>query len=232
MNKIKEFIKTEISGWSKFETFFIFSAILIVLATSIYSKDTLVATVSAICGISYTIIAGKGKISCFFIGIIGTLCYSYLSFANAFYGSLILNLGYYFPMEVVGIFTWRNHLKEETKVIEKTVLSNKMRIIYAVLLIIASFITSIILKYFGDTSPVLDAIITVFSVMGMYLTVRRSLEQWVVWMIVDGAAIIMWLKIYLQTGKVLTTAVMWSLYMMVAIYFHFQWKKEIEQYKS
>ena len=96
-------------------------------------KDKPVALVSAICGVCATILAGKGKISCYIFGMLANICYSYISFKNQFWGNLALNMLYYFPMQFVGISKWKNHLKEETQEIYKTRLNLKERIIYLIL---------------------------------------------------------------------------------------------------
>lgn len=101
---IMEFTKKELSGWGKIERIIFPLEILLIILISIYMKDNKVALVSAVCGISYTILAGKGKISCYLFGLAGTFCYSFISFKNALYGNLALYALYYFPMQVAGIF--------------------------------------------------------------------------------------------------------------------------------
>ena len=112
--KLTNFLKNELSGWNKFERF-VFPLILILIAgISIYMKDNKIALISAICGFSYTFLAGKGKISCYFIGMLGTFCYCYISFKNNFYGNLVLYGLYFLPMQILGIFKWSKNLKKNT----------------------------------------------------------------------------------------------------------------------
>ena len=111
MNLI-EFIKKELQGWGKFEKIIFPSEIIFIAFISVYMKDNKIALISAICGICATILAGKGKISCYFFGIISNICYGYISFKNAFWGNLGLNLLYYLPMQFVGIANWKNNLKK------------------------------------------------------------------------------------------------------------------------
>ena len=103
---------------------------------SLWMKDSKIATIYAIFGFLATYISGKGKISCYFFGIIALLLYSYLAWKNSLYGSLILYIGYYLPMEFIGLFLWKNHLKKDTQEIEKTFLSDRERIIYGILTVI------------------------------------------------------------------------------------------------
>ena len=64
-----EFTKKELSGWGKYERIIFPLEILLIILISIYMNDNKVALVSAVCGICYTILAGKGKISCYFFGL-------------------------------------------------------------------------------------------------------------------------------------------------------------------
>lgn len=132
-------------------------------------------------------------------------------------------------MQILGIFKWKKHLKKDTKEIVKTRLSNKNRITLLFIGILGSIITSIILHYCHDKSPIADGITTFLSVLGMYLTVRRAIEQWVVWMIVNGISALMWINLVLHGTKTYSTVIMWVVYFVLAIYFYFEWKKVLNK---
>lgn len=226
---IIKFLKKELAGWHKYEIAAIFIVFIIVLINGIVLHDNKAAIVSAICGVLYTTLAGKGKISCYFFGLLGTSFYSYLSLKNALWGNLILYACYYFPMQVTGIFKWKGHLKSDTGEIYKAKLSKKEFVVLFSCSVIACIFAIVILYYFNDKSPVLDGITTVLSVVGMYLTVKRCIEQWVVWIIVNGLSSIMWLYLIIQGTKAYSTLLMWIVYFILGIYFFFVWKKELGQ---
>lgn len=226
--KITEFIKKEFSGWKKYEAIGLFAIIIFVLANAIILKDNPVAVISAVCGILYTIIAGKGKISCYFFGLAGSGCYSWLSFQNSLWGNLCLYLFYYIPMEIIGIFKWKKHLKKDTQEIVKIKLSQGERIKLTACCLVLSAVVCGILLLLHDTNPLFDGITTVLSVAGMYLTVKRAIEQWIVWMIVNGLSFIMWLELVLHGAKTFSTLIMWGVYFILAIYFYIVWRKEVK----
>ena len=227
--ELTEFVKKELNGWKKIEIIGLFTVLTLILINAIIVKDNPIAVISAFCGILYTIIAGKGKISCYFFGLSGSWCYVWLSFINALWGNMLLYLCYYIPMQILGIFKWKKHLKKDTKEIVKTRLSNKNRITLLFIGVLGSIITSIILHYFHDKSPIADGITTFLSVLGMYLTVRRAIEQWVVWMIVNGISALMWINLVLHGTKTYSTIIMWVVYFVLAIYFYFEWKKVLNK---
>jgi len=229
MEKVLQNIAGELSGWGKYERIIFPSVLILILILSITLKDHPVATISAIFGISYTILAGKGRVICYFFGLAGTLCYSYISYKNGLFGNLALYMCYYFPMQIYGIFKWKKHLKKDTREIIKTKMSNKKRILYLTAAIILTVILCIVLAKMHDKNPIPDAITSVFSILGMLFTVKRYLEQWHVWIIVNGISTIMWFQAYMNGSNCFATVLMWLVYFILAFYFLFAWKKETNE---
>ena len=194
-------------------------------------KDNPAAILSAFFGITYTFLAGKGNPICYLFGISGSGFYMYLAFHNALWGNLALYAGYYLPMQIFGFFRWNKNLKDGKNEIIKISLSCKDRLILALITLILTIFAIIILYFLNDKSPIIDGITTIFSIAGMYLTVRRAIEQWIVWVIVNGLSAIMWLLIALNGEKVYSTVIMWSVYFIFAIYFYICWRQEIHHCK-
>lgn len=224
---IKEFIKGEFKGWGRYERIIFPISILFIILLSFYINDSKVALISAICGISYTILAGKGKISCYFLGLCGTLCYSYLAYQNGFWGNLFLYMCYYFPMQILGIFRWKKHISVKDNSIIKISLNRKAQYVFFISAIILSVLISIILKKTGDSSPFMDGFTTVFSIFGLVLTVKRCIEQWYFWTIVNGFSFAMWIEAYLNGSNCFATILMWGIYFILGIYFFYCWEKEL-----
>lgn len=226
---LQGFLKREISGWKKGEVLTLVLIWSFIIINAFLTKDSLVAVISAICGITYTYIAGKGKVSCYLFGVTGSGFYCYLSFINALWGNLLLYALYYIPMQILGFWRWSKHINSKTSEIVKIKLSNFERLKTFMITILVSVIAIAVLKYFNDTHPVIDGITTIFSIAGMYLTVRRAIEQWIVWMIVNALSSIMWISIVMNGEKAYSTVIMWVTYFVLAIYFYAKWCKEIKE---
>ncbi len=222
-----ELIKSEFKNWGKYEKVLFPSVLVLTVIISMLIGDNKIALVSALCGMSYTILAGKGKISCYFIGIIGTFCYSYLAFKNGFYGNLALYMLYYLPMEIIGIFKWRKHLKKDVREIEKTFLSVKERVVFASVAIVLIVCLSFLLYLFNGSTPFLDGTVTILSIIGQLLTVKRCVEQWYVWFVVNLLSLIMWIFAYVNGSNCFATIIMWAVYLILSVYFLQAWKREI-----
>lgn len=224
---IRDFIKSELSGWGKYERIIFPTIVLAIITISFIMKDSKVALISAICGISYTILAGKGKISCYLFGLMGTLCYAYISYQNSLFGNLALYLLYYLPMQIIGIFKWKKHLNKDTGMVIKTKLTPKERLQYFILSAIVTIIFAYFLKLFNDANPIIDAITTIFSITGLILTIKRAIEQWYLWAVVNVLSAIMWIEAYIAGSNCFATILMWSVYAILAIYFLHTWKTEL-----
>jgi nicotinamide mononucleotide transporter pnuC len=224
---VLKFIRRELKGWGKVERVVFPLGILAIIILSFIMNDSKVALISAVCGVSYSIFAGKGKISCYFFGLCGTLCYSYISLKNHLFGNLCLYMLFYLPMQVTGIFKWKQHLKKDSQEIEKTELSKRDGVVYLVLSVLLTFVAYVILYKIHDQSPIIDSITTVFSVIGMILTVKRCIEQWYVWFVVNGLSVVMWIKAYALGSNCFATILMWAIYFVLSIYFLYTWKKEL-----
>ncbi len=224
---IAEFVKSELSGWGKVERIVFPLEILLIIFISLYIGDSKIALISAVCGISYTILAGKGKISCFLFGLAGTMCYVYIAFQNHIYGNVLLYALYYFPMQVLGIFRWKKHLKKESGEIVKTTLSVRDRWVYGGCAVIFSVLMFFVLKLTGDAAPLMDSVTTVFSIGGLLLTVKRCIEQWYFWLVVNALSTVMWIEAYLNGSNCLATVFMWGTYLILTFYFLYIWHRDI-----
>ncbi len=184
--------------------------------------DSIIAVISAFCGITYTIIAGKGKISCYLFGLTGSGFYAFLAFSNGIYGNFLLYLLYYIPMQILGVINWSKHLDKKTNEIYKTGVKNKLLLTF--ISAILCIISVILLIFCKDSHPYFDGIVTALSLVGMYLTVKRCIEQWIIWGIVNLLTTLMWIKIILSGYRAYSTVVMWAVYLFLAVYFYKEWK--------
>ena len=214
-----------------FENIFFIFAIIIVFICSVIKGDNILALLSAIFGLCYTFLLGKGKAIGYIFGMIATFAGSYLAFSLGLYGFFALHLFYYFPMEVIGFFNWKKNTNSVTKEVIKTALSNKERVLFLVITTLISVITVIFFIKIGDSSPVLDGIITIFSLLGMFFSVRRCFEEWFVWAFVNLLSVIMWFNLYTLGEGVFAIFLKRIIYLILGIYFFYKWHREVKKAK-
>ena len=131
-------------------------------------------------------------------------------------------------MQIYGFFQWNKNLKQGKKDIVKISLPQLELKFIVTISILSKILAAIILYKLNDTHPILDSISTIVSISGMYLTVRRAIEQWIFWMVVNFVSFMMWTNVALSGEKVYSTVIMWGVYLVLAVYFYIVWKKEID----
>ena len=179
--------------------------------------------VAAVTGMMYTMLAGRGWIACYAFGLVNAPLYAYLSWRWGYYGDMALNL-YYCVMMVPGIVCWRRNRRQDgTGEIVRTRLGGRERLAWILTMAAASALLWLLLKAVGGSRPLCDALTNVLSVAAMVLTVRRCLEQWVMWIAVDAIELFMWW----QTGTTsLAIFAMWALFLVDGLYLFHLWLKD------
>ncbi len=226
---MKEFIKRELSGWKKLEIAWILIATVVMLGLSIYWKDTLIGIVSALTGIWCVILTGKGKISSYIFGMVNTLLYAYIAYGAQYYGEVMLNLLYYVPTNVLGFILWKTNMNQENAEVVKKCMKVKTQVLVALGTTLGVFLYGLVLKKLGGQMPFVDSMSTVLSVVAQILCVKRYMEQWIIWIVVDVVTIIMWAVVFAQGGESIATLVMWSVYLINAIIMFVKWFKETKK---
>lgn len=229
MSKLKSFIKTELSGWRPLEILWLGIATAVITALSIYWKDTAVGIISALTGVWCVILTGKGKVSSFLFGIVNVILYAYIAFGEKYYGEVMLNLLYYLPCSIIGVFVWGKNVDENSAEVTKKSLSARWAVIIYPLTAIAVVIYGLILKMLNGTLPFVDSISTVLSVVAQILCLKRFAEQWIMWIIIDAVTVAMWIYSYLNDGESIATLLMWIVYLFNAIIMYIKWHKEVRK---
>lgn len=228
MNKVTAFLKGELEGWKLWEIIYILSCTAAICGISISLGDTLPGICSAVAGTLYTMLAGKGKVSCYFFGIINTILYGYIARQNRIYGDMMLNWFIYLPMMFAGIYLWIYRLDTENTVIkEQLSLHGRILVVLFCTAAIAGY--AVVLKKMNGAQPVIDAATTVLSVMAMVLTLKRCVEQWLLWTAVNLLSTVMWVRVWLASGGESSVAtLLWWLIMLVSgIIFFIQWCSQL-----
>ncbi|MBR2344170.1 MAG: nicotinamide mononucleotide transporter [Lentisphaeria bacterium] len=231
MLNIISWLRRESAGWTPAETIYMLTCTAAITVISIRLGDDLMGIISAVTGTLYTMFAGKGKISCYFFGIINTVLYGYIAQKATLYGDMMLNWFIYLPMMFTGLIMWRSK-RDDQGCVCKTVLSRNSRILW--LLVTAAGIAgyAFILTRMGDKQPVVDAATTVLSVTAMLLTLKRCVEQWLLWIAVNTLSVAMWLKVYLTSGNSIATLLWWIIMLITGIVFFIQWCMALQKSSS
>ena len=173
----------------------------------------------------YTILAGKGKPSCFLFGMVNTPLYAWIAFNAGYYGDLSLNI-YYFIMMFPGLAAWLHHRSCVSEAgIVRTRLSNKGRLLLFAMCIIGILALWGILHLINGNRPFCDAVTNILSIAAMLLTVRRAIEEWVLWIVVNAVEVFMWWNAWRAGEGSISVLLMWLLFLANGIYLLSLWMR-------
>lgn len=223
---LKELWKNEITGWKVWEVAWLIVACLVICVLSIYWKDSVMGIISATTGVACVVCTGKGKLSTYVFGAVNTLLYAIIAFQARYYGEVMLNALYYFPMQFYGFYVWNKHMNVETHEVEKRRMKPKGRTIMLVCVAVATIGYGFVLRRLGGALPFVDALSTVVSVVAMIISIKMYMEQWLLWIIVDVVTVIMWSVAFAGGNDSIATLLMWIVYLGNAIIMFVKWEKE------
>lgn len=225
--KLQTYLKSEFTGWKKIDILWLAVATAVILSLSVYWRDSVIGIIAALTGVWCVILTGKGKRSSFIFGTVNVVFYALIAMKAKYYGEVMLNLLYYFPMNFVGWFLWKRHMNDESGEVIKRSLPIKKSIVLYGCTAAAIFLYGLVLKAINGNLPFIDSMSTVVSVVAQILSVKRLTEQWVLWIVVDVVTVIMWAVNFANGGESIATLLMWSIYLLNAVFMYIKWKREV-----
>lgn len=180
----------------------------------------LIDSLAAICGVFCVVLCAGGKKSQYYWGFVNIVAYIVIAFINKLYGEVMLNALYYLPTQFIGMYVWSKHYHDKEDQVEGKRMKPLFILIWALISVGGVFGYKLILDALGGNTTLLDSMSTVVSLLANALMVARFREQWLLWIVVDVVTVIMWLL----AGDLIMT-VMWSIYLLNAIYGWIMWCK-------
>ena len=174
--------------------------------------------IAVICGLAYVILAARNNIWCWFFGVIGSLLSIILFYQ--YYNLVAESLLYVFYV-AMGVYGWVNWSKVEE---EKSIVSQpiKTHVILIAFGLVSTYLLSLFIKeLFADASyPLLDSFTTVFSIITTILVVKKWIENWLYWIVINTLTVFLYFTKGLDFYGGLTT-----LYVGMSVYGYLNWRK-------
>jgi nicotinamide mononucleotide transporter len=167
----------------------------------------------------YLILAAYQNIWCWLAAALSSVIYIKICYDAQLFIETGLQF-FYLIMAIVGYFNWNNKNQNS----EASIRNLKPKE-WMLGLLICGVISFIMAFWFQQNTsaklPWLDAPVTIFSVWATWLVIKKVIENWLLWVIIDSVAI------YIYTQRELSmTAYLYALYTLLAIVGYFKWKKE------
>lgn len=230
--KISQIVNSEVKGWQVWEILWLIISTGTIAIVSPFFKDSFIGIIGAICGIAASVLTGKGKISAYVVGGIGRILYALIAWKAHFYGEVMLNLLYFVPMEFYGIYVWNKNMDSQTHEVNKRSMSGSLFILFAVIIAAGTTGYGFFLKHIGGKLPFVDSFTNVVSIIAMIVTIKRYWQQWILWLVVNGVSIVMWIFSWRTGTGSFAVLMMWCIYFANSLIMMFRWKKSINSVKN
>ncbi len=178
--------------------------------------------------IIYVILASRENHYCWYFGILSVSIYVYICLDALLYAETLLQIVYLF-LSFYGLYNWKkksivNEPLENTKVLKLKISEwpLKKHFTYILIFTILSFSLGLLLNSFTKSElPFIDAFTTSFSLLATYMTVKKVLENWLYWIIIDLTSVFLYHERDLHL-----TAFLFIIYTVIATFAYFNWKSK------
>lgn len=167
--------------------------------------------------IGYVVLAARQDSRCWPVGIVGLV----LSFAvylwHRFYSDATLQV-FYLALSIYGWAQWAGPKDIPGSGYRR--MSRRLWLRVIVLGLVGGMALGLFWSGYGAAVPYADGLTTSFSILCTWLTARRYLENWLLWVVIDLSCI------YLYLFKNLNVfALLFLLYAMLAVWGYHRWKR-------
>lgn len=169
-------------------------------------------------GVVYVYRAYRNQWDAWLYGIFSCFLWAYASYAfYQLYADAALQL-FYVAMGFWGLYNWSPEKDEKLKISAMTGREHLLTLVTAVLLAIPY--ASYLKNYTNASLPWADAFTTVFAIGATYWLIKRKKENWLYWIVLNSAYIIIY---YLKSAEVFLAITL--IYLIMAVLAWNRWQK-------
>ena len=160
----------------------------------------IVAAVGSLCGVLANVLSANGRLLTFLFGLIDVTIYGVMCLTGAKYGNAALHLLYFLPMQVVGFVQWKKRGASEGHQVQARRLDGRKWLLYGGIFLVGLVVAYYVLCALDKTEAasvirwvvLMDALSMMCNILGQYLLSTAYMEQWIFWIGVNIASVVMW----------------------------------------
>lgn len=133
-------------------------------------------------------LAGRNNIHTWWVGIIATILYGVLFFNFQLYADATLQV-FFVITSIIGWYSWVNISTNKPALIISRIRPMSMALMVLSAIVVAAGYGMLLHTFTDAYAPGIDSFVLTFSVVGQLLLMRRKLETWPMWIIVNTVAV-------------------------------------------
>ena len=176
-----------------FWVFFAILGALIQMTVFLFTKDSYLSFISGLAGVFSVVLCSEKSVSGFYFwSFLQIITFVIICFQEQLWGKLAENAFYFITM-LVGLIIWSRNKREEKVVPREMKIHNLL--ILCLVNVLGIILVSLWLDRMNDSMPFMDSFTTVTAIIAQILMITRYREQWIFWLAVDIASIVLWASI-------------------------------------
>lgn len=178
--------------------------------------------IGALLGILYVILASRQSVWCWIAGNINVAMYILIFFNARLYGDMALQM-LYFIMGIYGWWQWMFAKSNGAQKLSIRKIKTPLLLLSMLIAVIMAGLFGYILTFTNTDVPWLDGVATSFGIWGTWLTARKYIENWLVWVVANAycAGLFYYKNLY-------PTVVFYIIMLVLAIYAYYIWKRQMK----
>lgn len=175
--------------------------------------------IAVVCGLVFLVLAIRENPWCWLFGAVSTAIFFVLFWRSSLYMQSLLQV-YYVGVSFYGWWNWRRGGDAGSRLPVLSWPPARHAAITAII-ILTGLLSGFFLDRRTDAElPYLDALTTCGGLVSTWMAARKVLQNWLYWLVIDAAAVVM----YLISGLQLTAG-LYAVYFMLAITGYVQWRR-------
>ena len=202
-----------------FDYGFMLFGIILQIICYLFTQDGLLSFICGLAGAINVVLCSQRKMSFYFFAYLQMFTYIIIIFQQHLWGELVENI-FYVITTTIALFMWLKHYNKEEKEVEARKLTSFQIFLCCIVFFISTILLYVILLKTNDPQPFLDAVSTVPAFIAQFMLMFRYREQWIMWLVVDIATLILWISI----GNIFMIA-QYIFWIINCIYGYIKWSK-------
>ena len=173
-------------------------------------------------------LAGRNNVHTWWTGLVGCVLYGILFYQYRLFADTTLQV-FFVGTGIIGWLNWTRTRKSGLVTPEPDISKvgfSTLAKMFGVAIIVAAIYSTILSQFTVAYSPGIDSAILTLSVVAQLLLMRRRIETWAVWLIVNTMAVPLFF-----TRELYLTSAFYALFWLHAWYAWWQWNKIYQSQK-
>lgn len=188
-----------------------------------FLRNSLLELTAVVFAIAYLVLAVKESILCWYAAGISTLIFLIIFWDVNLYMESGLQI-YYLAMAAFGWYQWRD-INDASANLKISMWSMPQHLVALALIGLLTLTSGYLLNSETDAQlPYLDSFTTWASVVTTFMVVRKVLENWIYWLVIDTVSIYLYMD-----RELYFTSMLFAVYIVIIFFGWFSWSKSYKQ---